>query len=174
MEQLKSFIRTVPGFPKPGINFYDITTLFQNPVGFKMALDAMEKYIRSREAQKILGIEARGFVLGAALADRLKIGFVPARKPGKLPYRTITEEYSLEYGTDKLQLHADAVSPGERVMIVDDLIATGGTLGAACKLVEKLGGTVAGISAVIALDFLPYKSKLSGYDVNALISYQSE
>ncbi len=174
MEQLKSIIRTVPGFPKPGINFYDITTLFQNPDGFKMALDAMEKYVRSRQAQKILGIEARGFVLGAALADRLRIGFVPARKPGKLPYKTITEEYSLEYGTDRLQVHADAVVPGERVVIVDDLIATGGTLVAASKLVEKLGGKVVGISAVIALDFLPYKAKLAGYDVNSLISYHSE
>jgi adenine phosphoribosyltransferase len=174
MEQLKAFIRTVPGFPKPGINFYDITTLFQDPEGFAMALDAMETYVRSRGAQKILGVEARGFVLGAALADRLKIGFIPARKPGKLPYKTITEEYSLEYGTDRLQIHADAVAAGERVMVVDDLIATGGTLVAACKLVERLGGTVAGISTVIALDFLPYKSKLAGYDINSLISYHSE
>lgn len=174
MEQLKSFIRTVPGFPKPGINFYDITTLFQNQTGFNLALDAMEAYIRSRNAQKIVGVEARGFVLGGALADRLGIGFVPARKPGKLPYKTISEEYALEYGTDRLELHADAVTPGERVVIVDDLIATGGTLVAASRLVEKLGGTVVGISTVIALDFLPYKAKLAGYDVNSLISYQSE
>ncbi|MEW6049637.1 MAG: adenine phosphoribosyltransferase [Candidatus Zixiibacteriota bacterium] len=174
MEELKQFIRTVPGFPKPGINFYDITTLFQNPRGFDMALDAMEKFVRSQRAEKILGVEARGFVLGAALADRLNLGFVPARKPGKLPHKTISQEYSLEYGTDKLELHADAVSKGERVMIVDDLIATGGTLVAACRLVEQLGGTVAGISSVIALTFLPFKEKLARYPVHYLVSYDSE
>ncbi len=174
MEELKKYIRHVPDFPKPGIIFYDITTLFQNPVGFELALDEMEKYIRSRSAEKIVGIEARGFVLGAALADRLKLGFVLARKPGKLPYRTITEEYALEYGTDKLQIHADAIKPGERVVVVDDLMATGGTLVAAAKLVEKLGGVVAGISGVIGLDFLPYKEKLARYDFNCLISYDSE
>ncbi len=174
MEELKKYIRHVPDFPKPGIIFYDITTLFQNPVGFELALDEMEKYIRSRSAEKIVGIEARGFVLGAALADRLKLGFVLARKPGKLPYKTISEEYALEYGTDKLQIHADAIKPGERVVVVDDLMATGGTLVAAAKLVEKLGGVVAGISGVIGLDFLPYKEKLASYDFNCLISYDSE
>ncbi|PWB72583.1 adenine phosphoribosyltransferase [candidate division GN15 bacterium] len=174
MEQLKKYIRSVPDFPKPGINFYDVTTLFQNPVGFNLALDGMEEYVRSRKADKIVAIEARGFILGAALADRLNIGLVPARKPGKLPWRTITEEYSLEYGTDRLQMHADAVQPGERVVIVDDLIATGGTLGAACKLVEQLGGKVVGISSVIGLNFLPYRQRLAGYDLHHLIAYDSE
>jgi len=174
MDQIKRYIRSVPDFPKPGINFYDITTLFQSPDGFNKALDGMEAYVRSRKADKIVAIEARGFILGAALADRLKIGLVPARKPGKLPWRTITEEYSLEYGTDRLQMHADAISEGERVVIVDDLIATGGTITAACKLVEKLGGEVVGVSAVIALPFLPFKQRLAGYDLHYLISFDSE
>jgi adenine phosphoribosyltransferase len=174
MDTLKAFIRSVPDFPKPGINFYDITTLFQNPKGFEQALDAMERYVRSRQPNKIVAIEARGFVFGAALADRLKIGLIPARKPGKLPAATITEEYALEYGTDKLQIHADAIVKGDRVVIVDDLLATGGTLAAACRLTEKLGGEVVGVSAVIALPFLPFKSKLAGYDLNYLISYESE
>ncbi|RME30767.1 MAG: adenine phosphoribosyltransferase [Candidatus Zixiibacteriota bacterium] len=174
MEQLKSYIRSVPDFPKPGINFYDITTLFQSPEGFALALEAMQSFITPLNATKIVGIEARGFVLGAALADRLKVGFIPARKPGKLPYETIAEEYALEYGTDRLEIHVDAVSAGERVVVVDDLIATGGTLLAACKLVERLQGTVVGVSAVIALTFLEGLKKLSGYNVNYLISYDSE
>ena len=174
MDSLKSYIRSVPDFPKKGINFYDITTLFQDPKGFGLALDAMEAYVRSRRPDKIVAIEARGFVFGAALADRLKIGLIPARKPGKLPAKTLTEEYALEYGTDKLQIHADAIIPGDRVVVVDDLLATGGTLAAACRLVEKLGGEVVGISAVIALPFLPFKKQLAAYDVNYLISYESE
>lgn len=174
MDELKKYIRHVPDFPKPGILFYDITTLFQDPVGFDKALNAMQAFVHKREAQKIIGIEARGFILGGALADRLGLAFVPARKPGKLPSRTIREEYALEYGTDSLELHADGVSPGERVVIVDDLLATGGTVKATCRLVENLGGVVVGVSAVIGLNFLPFKEALAGYDVNYLISYDSE
>ncbi len=174
MDDLKRFIREVPDFPKPGINFYDITTLWQNPEGFKMALDAMEKYVRSKNAAKLVSLEARGFTFGGALADRLGLAFIPARKPGKLPYDTIAETYALEYGTDTIEIHADAVSEGERVVIVDDLIATGGTVLAACKLVEKLGGEVVGISAVIDLNFLPWRDKLAGYEVDCLIAYDSE
>lgn len=174
MEHLKKYIREVPDFPKPGINFYDITTLFQNPKGLKLALDAMEVFIRSKAPNKIVAIEARGFILGAALADRLGIGLIPCRKMGKLPYKVITEEYTLEYGVDRIQMHADAIEPGERVVIVDDLIATGGTLLAACRLVEKLGGQVGGISCVIGLSFLPFKDVLQKYDVNYLIGYNSE
>ena len=174
MKELRDYIRSVPDFPKQGITFYDITTLFQDPAGFKMALERMEEYVRGKRAQKIVAIEARGFIFAAALADRLNIGLVAARKPGKLPYRTISEEYALEYGTDELEIHADAITAGERVVIVDDLIATGGTLSAACKLIERLGGTVVGISAVIALSFLPYEEKLEGYDVSYLVSYESE
>lgn len=174
MEALKQYIRQVPGFPKPGINFYDITTLFSNAAGFELALTALESYVRAKQPDKIVGIEARGFVLGAALADRLDVGFVPARKPGKLPYRTISEEYELEYGVDRLHMHADAISQGERVAVVDDLIATGGTLKATCTMVERLGGTVVGVAAVIGLTFLPYQEKLSRYDVHTLITYDSE
>ena len=174
MNDLRRYIRSVPDFPKPGINFYDITTLLQDPAGFKLALDQMEVYVRARQAEKILAIESRGFFFGAALADRIGLSIVPARKPGKLPYQTVAEEYDLEYGSDKLELHADAIKRGERVVVVDDLIATGGTLLAACKLVEKLGGVVAGVSAVIDLSFLPWREQLSGYDVNYLISFDSE
>ncbi len=174
MEELKKYIRSVPDFPKPGINFYDITTLLMDPNGFKIALDSMEEFVREKKAHKLLSIESRGFVFGAALADRLGVGLVPARKPGKLPYKTISEEYDLEYGTDSLEIHADAVSPGEKIVIVDDLIATGGTLQAACKMVQKLGGEVVGISVVIDLAFLPWREKLKGYDVHYLISFDSE
>ncbi len=174
MEELKKYIRSVPDFPKPGVSFYDITTLLQDPAGFEMALKAMATFIRDKQAQKIVGLESRGFVFGAALADRLHLPFILARKPGKLPYRTISETYKLEYGTDTLEIHADSIDDGEKVIIVDDLIATGGTLLAACKLVERLGGTVAGISTVIGLTFLPYQSLLADYDVQYLITYDSE
>ncbi len=174
MEELKQYIRSVPDFPKPGINFYDITTLIQSGVGFAKAVDAMEKYARSRDCQKIVAVEARGLIFGGAIADRLGVGLVPARKPGKLPYKTIHEVYALEYGTDKLFMHEDAISKGERVIIVDDLLATGGTIDAVGKLVERLGGVVAGVSAVISLSFLPWPEKLMRYDVNYLISYDSE
>ena len=174
MEDLKKYIRSVPDFPKPGINFYDITTLLMDPDGFRRALDEMEAYVKSRGAKKIISIESRGFVFGAALADRLGVGLITARKPGKLPYKTVSESYDLEYGTDSLEMHADTVSDGEKVVIVDDLIATGGTLQAACKMVEKLGGEVVGISVVIDLSFLPWREKLDGYDVHYLISYDSE
>jgi len=174
MEELKNYIRTVPDFPKKGINFYDITTLLLDERSFRLALDQMQSYIRSRKADKIVAIEARGFLFGAALADRLDLGLAIARKPGKLPSSSITEEYELEYGTDSIAMHDDAASEGERVVVVDDLIATGGTLQATCKLVERLGGEVVGISTVVALPFLPYEDKLTGYDINYLVSYDSE
>jgi len=132
-EALKRYIRSVPDFPKPGINFYDITTLLQDPAGFTLALEAMEEFARSKQADKILAVESRGFLFGAALADRLEAGLALARKKGKLPYKTVSAEYALEYGIDSLEVHEDAVVKGERVLIVDDLIATGGTLQAVCK-----------------------------------------
>jgi len=174
VEELKKYIRTVPDFPKPGIGFYDITTLLQSPSGFKMALGAMEEYVAGKQVQKIVCIESRGFVFGAPLADRLGVGMALARKPGKLPYKTVSEEYALEYGSDSLEMHADAVAAGERVVIVDDLIATGGTLRAVCRMIEQLGGEVVGISAVIELSFLPWREKLADYDVNCLVSFDSE
>ena len=174
MEDIKQYIRSVPDFPKPGINFYDITTLLQDPVGFKLTLDAMEHYARSRKPDRLVVVESRGFVFGGALADRLGVGFALARKPGKLPYTTLSEEYALEYGTDRLELHVDAVTAGERVLVVDDLIATGGTLAAVCKMIERLGGEVVGITTVIELSFLPWREKLAAYDVNHLVSFDSE
>ena len=174
MKDLKKYIRSVPDFPKPGINFYDITTLLQAPDGFQSALEQMEQYVLSKKPDKILSVESRGFIFGAAIADRLKLPLIPARKPGKLPYKTISEEYALEYGTDRLELHADAITEGEKVIIVDDLLATGGTMQAVCRMVEKLGGEVTGVSVVIDLNFLPWREKLHGYDVNYLVSYDSE
>jgi len=174
MEDLKKYIRNVPDFPKPGILFYDITTLLESPEGLHMALDRMEEYAKSKDVQTIVAIESRGFIFGSALADRLGLGVAVARKPGKLPYKTISEEYELEYGTDRLELHEDAVRAGQRALIVDDLIATGGTIKAACKLIERLGGEVAGVSVVIDLAFLPWREALKKYDVNYLVSYDSE
>jgi len=174
MSDLTSYIREVPDFPKPGVRYYDITTLMQNPKGFKQALDGMEKYVRSRNPEVLVAIESRGFIFGAALADRLNLGLVPARKIGKLPSDTISQEYTLEYGTDHVEMHSDAISSGQRVVVVDDLIATGGTAAATCKLIERLGGEVVGISTIIGLTFLPWQDLLKDYDVNYLISYDSE
>lgn len=174
MEHLKKYIRSVPDFPKPGINFYDITTLIQDPTGLAMALDRMQSFIAARKATKIVGIESRGFIFGAALADRLRISFVPARKSGKLPYKTVAQEYALEYGTARLEMHVDAIKEGDRCVIVDDLIATGGTLQATGHLIERLGGEVVGISALIALTFLPFEEKLSKYDIDYLLGYDAE
>ncbi len=174
MEELKKYIRSVSDFPKKGINFYDITTLLQNPVGFNLALGGMEKFIKKKNPSKLVCIESRGFIFGAALSARLNLGFIPVRKPKKLPYTTISEEYELEYGCDNIEMHIDAVTPGDRVVIVDDLLATGGTMEASCKLVEKLEGEVVGISTLIDLNFLPWREKLRNYDVDFLISYDSE
>ena len=174
MSDLTSYIREVPDFPKPGVRYYDITTLMQDPKGFKQALDGMEKYVRSCNPEVLVAIESRGFIFGAALADRLDLGLVPARKIGKLPSDTISQEYTLEYGTDHVEMHSDAISSGQRVVVVDDLIATGGTAAATCKLIERLGGQVVGISTIIGLTFLPWQDLLKNYDVNYLISYDSE
>ena len=174
MSNLATYIREVPDFPKPGVRFYDITTLMQDPKGFRQALDGMEKYVRSCNPDVLVAIESRGFIFGAALADRLNIGLVPARKIGKLPSDKISQEYTLEYGTDHVEMHSDAISSDQRVVVVDDLIATGGTVAATCKLIERLGGKVVGISTVIGLIFLPWQDLLKDYDVNFLISFDSE
>lgn len=174
MSDLKKYIRAVPDFPKRGINFYDITTLLGNPEGFRLAIDQLVDYVSSRSVEKIIVVESRGFLFGGPICDRLGIGIVPVRKPGKLPAATISEEYSLEYGKDKLEIHCDAISDGDRIVIIDDLIATGGSVRAVCNLVERLGGEVVGIGAVIDLSFLPWRKKLAGYDVKCLISYDSE
>lgn len=170
-EPLKELIRTVPDFPKPGILFYDITTLLKDPGGFAQLIDAFASHYIAKDIDVVLGTEARGFIFAPAIAYRLNAGFVPVRKPKKLPAETAKVSYDLEYGSDSLEIHLDAVKPGQRVLLVDDLLATGGTMAATVKLVEQLGGIVAGIAFAIELDFLKGRSKLEGYDVYSLLHY---
>ena len=167
---LKAVIRDVPDFPKPGIVFKDITPLLKNPKAYRRALDLFTVLCGDHLADKVLAIESRGFIVGAPLADRLGLGFVPLRKPGKLPGKTMRHTYTLEYGEDCLEIHDDAVMPGERVLIVDDVIATGGTARAAGELVGKLGGVVAAYAFLVELSFLDGRSRLEG-DVLSLIRY---
>src|SRR5262245_38092610 len=173
MDHLKSLIREVPDFPKPGINFYDITTLLKDPDGFRGTIDALAKEFDGQEIDSVIGIEARGFIFAPALAYHLGAGFVPVRKPRKLPAECAEVSYDLEYGQDTLQIHRDAVGDGHRVIIADDLLATGGTARAVVDLVEQLGGVVVGLVFVVELEFLPGREKLTGYDVRSLIKYQS-
>jgi adenine phosphoribosyltransferase len=173
MDNLKKLIREVPDFPKPGINFYDITTLLKQPEGLRLTVDALSAQFRDNHVDVVLGIEARGFIFAPALAYHLNAGFVPVRKPSKLPAETASISYALEYGEDTLEIHRDAVTAGQRVIIADDLLATGGTAKAAVDLVESLGGVVAGLVFVVELEFLPGRAKLAGYDVRSLIKYQS-
>ena len=173
MDDLKQLIREVPDFPKPGINFYDITTLLKHPEGLRKTVDALAKSFEGERVDTVIGVEARGFIFAPALAYHLGAGFVPVRKPKKLPAECISVSYDLEYGQDTLEMHRDAVGQGHRVLIADDLLATGGTAKAVCDLVEKLGGTVAGLGFVVELEFLPGRKKLEGYDVRSLIKYQS-
>jgi len=171
---LRRYIRDIPDFPKPGIVFKDITPLLLDPRALDHAVEELAAYAQPLRVDLILAAEARGFILGGALARELGVGFVPARKPGKLPYETISAEYMLEYGPDELQLHVDALADGARVLIHDDLIATGGTTKAQIDLVEQLGGRVAGCAYVVELAFLHGRELLSGYDVHALVSYQDQ
>jgi adenine phosphoribosyltransferase len=171
---LRRLIRDVPDFPKPGIVFKDITTLTKDPEGLRTAVDAIAERYADADVDLVVGIESRGFVFGAAVAYKLGVGFVPARKPGKLPSQTVSAEYELEYGTDALEIHRDAIGAGQRVLIVDDLLATGGTAAATAKLVSELGGEIVGIAFLIDLAFLRGRDKLAGYDVFSLIEYDSE
>ncbi len=171
MNDLKKLIREVPDFPKPGILFYDITTLLKDPGGLGRLTEAIAAHYRDNPPDVIAGIEARGFMFGPTLAVQLKLGFVPIRKPGKLPAASIRVTYDLEYGSDCLEVHQDAIEPGQRVLIVDDLLATGGTALATCQLVEKLGGVVSGVAFVIELDFLKGRDKLAKYDVFSVLQY---
>jgi len=173
MDDLKNLIREVPDFPKPGINFYDITTLLKHPEGLRKTVDALADQFRGEKVDTVIGVEARGFIFAPALAYHLGAGFVPVRKPKKLPAECASISYDLEYGQDTLQIHRDAVGNGHRVIIADDLLATGGTARAVCDLVEGLGGIVAGLGFVVELEFLPGRAKLAGYDVRSLIKYQS-
>jgi adenine phosphoribosyltransferase len=171
MDDLKKHIREVPDFPKPGILFYDITTLLQHPLALRMTVDRFVWMFAERRIHKVVGIESRGFMFGPIVAYDLNAGFVPVRKPGKLPWEKIRETYELEYGSDTVEMHRDAIQEGEHVLIVDDLVATGGTALAAAKLVESLGGVVVGMGFIIELTFLPGRQKLDGYKVESLIQY---
>lgn len=170
-DQLKNLIREVPDFPKKGILFYDITTLLKDKAGFAALIDKLAEHYRNQPVDLVLGMEARGFIFGPALAYRLNAGFVPVRKPGKLPAETVKEDYDLEYGTACLEIHRDAIRPGQHVLIVDDLLATGGTAAATAKLAKSLGAKIAGLAFVVELDFLKGRDRLQGYDVMSLLHY---
>jgi adenine phosphoribosyltransferase len=173
-EHFKALIRNVPDFPKKGIVFRDITTLLSAGPEFAEVVDRLAEECSKRDPQAILAMESRGFILGGALSYRLKLPFIPARKPGKLPWKTTKEEYELEYGTDAMEVHTDAIAAGERLLIVDDLLATGGTALAAAKLVEKLGGSVAGFIFLVELEFLNGRERLKDYDLFSLVKYAEE
>lgn len=169
---LKEKIRVIEDFPKAGISFKDITTILQDGEAFKYTIDKLTDYVKDKKIDVIVGPEARGFLLGAPIAYNLGIGFVPIRKPGKLPADTIKYEYKLEYGSDALEIHKDAIKPGQRVLIVDDLLATGGTIGSVAKLVEQLGGVVVALNFIVELTGLNGRDKLKEYEVNSIVQYE--
>ena len=171
MEDLKKIIREVPDFPKPGILFYDITTLLKDPVGLHRAVDALADHYVGRKIDRVIGIEARGFIFAPMVAYRLNAGFVPVRKPHKLPAAVARAKYKLEYGEDALEIHRDAITAGQEVLVVDDLLATGGTARAVAGLVESLGGHVAGLGFLIELEFLKGRDKLAHYDLHSVLKY---
>ena len=171
MDTLKAKIRHVPDFPKPGILFYDITTLLNDPQGFRDMIHALANPYAGKGIEQVVGIESRGFILGGAVANTLNAGFVPIRKPGKLPSKTHREDYALEYGTDGLEIHQDAVREGQRVLVVDDVLATGGTAKAAAGLVRRVGGTLVGLSFLIELNFLKGRDRLTGEAVYSVLQY---
>ena len=171
---LRSLVRDIPDFPRPGIVFKDITPVLASPAGLDAAVGSLADYARDLDVDVVIGAEARGFLLGPALARELGAGFVLARKPGKLPHDTVRAEYLLEYGSDALEVHSDAVAEGSRVLVHDDLLATGGTAKALCELVELLDGRVVGCAFLIELGFLPGRERLAGYDVHALLRYDAE
>ncbi|PYV20686.1 MAG: adenine phosphoribosyltransferase [Acidobacteria bacterium] len=171
MDDLKRLIREVPDFPKPGILFYDITTLLKDPIGLHRAVDLLANHYVGQVIERVVGIEARGFIFAPMVAYRLNAGFVPVRKPRKLPAQTARATYNLEYGQDALEIHRDAIAEGQRVLIIDDLLATGGTAAAVAGLVESLGGQITGIGVLIELAFLKGREKLSRYDLHAVLKY---
>jgi len=171
---LKNYFRIVPDFPKKGINFIDVTTVLKDKVAFNEALNQLYSQISNLKVDKVVAIESRGFIFGSLLAQKLNAGFVPVRKPGKLPAEKISENYSLEYGTDALEIHKDAIESGEKILIHDDLLATGGTVEAVCKMVEKLGGEIAGILFLVELSFLNGREKLNKYNVHSVVKFESE
>ncbi len=171
MDDLKKYIREIPDFPKPGILFYDITTLLQNPQALRMTVDRFVWLFASLHVDKVVGIESRGFMFGPIVAYNLNAGFVPVRKSGRLPSSVVSESYELEYGEDRLEMHDDAIEEGERVLVIDDLIATAGTAKATAKMIEALGGSVAGFGFIVELTFLKGREKLAGYSTESLIKY---
>lgn len=171
---IKNFIRSIKDFPKPGIMFRDITTILQNPEAMKLTEIELFNSIKDLKVDKVVGIESRGFIFGSILARRLNVGFIPIRKPGKLPFEKISETYALEYGTDTIEIHKDAILSGEKVIIHDDLLATGGTAKAACNLIEKLGGEVVQLSFIVELSFLSGRNLLEKYLVNSVVQYHDE
>jgi adenine phosphoribosyltransferase len=171
VSDLAALIRDIPDFPKPGIIFKDITTLLKEPAAFRRVIELFVERYSGERLDAVAAVESRGFIFGAPLAYELGVAFVPVRKLGKLPAETIDEEYALEYGTATIELHRDAIAPGARVLVVDDLLATGGTIRATCNLVEKSGGVVVGLAFLVELTFLSGRSRLAGYNINALISY---
>lgn len=173
-EYFKQKIRNVPDFPKKGIMFRDITTLLKDEESFRKSADALYEMSKDLKIDKVVGIESRGFIFGGILANKLNSGFILVRKPGKLPAETLSQSYTLEYGEDTLQIHKDSISPGDHVLVHDDLLATGGTARAACDLIEKAGGIIVQVSFIVELTFLGGKDKFEGYMVNSLVSYDSE
>ena len=171
---LEKSIRSIPDFPKPGILFRDVTTLIKNKAAFKKSVDLLAKKYKGKGFDKVVGVEARGFIFGAAVAHKIGAGFVPVRKKGKLPFKTISTTYALEYGTDTLEIHQDAICAGEKILIIDDLLATGGTVGAVINLIKQLGGKVAGIGFVIELVDLNGKDKFKEYPIYSLVKFQGE
>ncbi|MCX7000325.1 MAG: adenine phosphoribosyltransferase [Candidatus Sumerlaeota bacterium] len=171
MEDLKKYIRDIPDFPKPGVIFKDITTLLKDKNAFNRVIDMLIRRYKGKGIEKVVGVEARGFIFGAALAHALKVGFIPVRKEKKLPHETLKEIYELEYGTDTVEIHKDAIQKGEKVVVLDDLLATGGTLGATCRLVEKLGGDIFEVVTIIELSFLSGREKLKNYRYYSMIVY---
>ena len=172
--KLRELIRDVPDFPKPGVVFKDITPLLHHPAGLSLAVEYLTQPFRDQRVDIVVGAESRGFIFGTAVARNLSAGFVPIRKPGKLPSAVRSEEYELEYGTDRLEIHEDAIQRGERVLLIDDLLATGGTMAACCKLVESLGGNIIGCGFLIELTFLGGRAKLGEYPIHTILSYDAE
>jgi len=171
MKELEHYIRDIQDFPKEGISFKDIATLLQDPKGIDLCLENLMNLIEDEKIDKVVGIESRGFFFATLLAQKLNAGFIPVRKPGKLPYKTISQSYDLEYGTDTLEIHIDAIKKGERVLIHDDVLATGGTAEAVCKLVESLGGEIVQVNFIMILDILNGKDKLNGYSVKSALNF---
>ncbi|MFZ1519808.1 MAG: adenine phosphoribosyltransferase [Ignavibacteriaceae bacterium] len=171
---LKAHIRNVKDFPKPGIMFRDITTLLKNPEAFNYTLEQLLTFVKDKKINKVVGIESRGFIFGSLLAHKFECGFIPVRKPGKLPAEKVSIAYSLEYGEDRLEMHKDAIGPGDKVLVHDDLLATGGTMNAVCQLIEQLGGEIVQVSFIVELSFLNGRDKLKPYDVRSIVIYEDE